>query len=163
MSLRLQDALEEGERLLWERRPAGGELRRAVRAVQVAGHLLLTGVSVLLALSVPVGLGLRAALAAILCLATNAPLMAWAVYRWPKMRGSGDATFFVTDRRVGSLRASGEFRQLPVCRALTLTALPGTVQFRLGEGATVSFGGLSQDETRLVSILVRDLVKKAPH
>jgi hypothetical protein len=77
------------------------------------------------------------------------------------VQGRGDAIFFVTDRRVGALRASRELRQLPICQALTLTTLPGTIQFKIGEGASVSFGGLSQDEARLVSLLVTDLVKKA--
>lgn len=161
MARRLQDALEEGERVLWERRPGGGELRRAMRAVQIGGHVLLTGVSVLFALSVPVGLAFQAALAVILCASTNGPLVAWAIYRLPAVQGGGDAIFFVTDRRVGALRASRELRQLPICQALTLTTLPGTIQFKIGEGASVSFGGLSQDEARLVSLLVTDLVKKA--
>jgi len=160
MARGLADLLEEGERVLWHSSPRGGELRRAILAIQITGHVFLTGVSVLFAASVPVTASWRVALAALLCLCTNAPLVAWAFYRWPKMR-RGDAALFVTDRRVGLLRPSGELRQVPVSPRLGVSVRAGLIEFRIGEGAVVSFGGLREDEMRLVATLVEGLVRKA--
>jgi len=161
MRVDLGDILEEGERVLWKRPPRGGAVRRALLAVRVVGHVLLSVVSVLFAAIAPLEAPLRVALGAVLVVATNAPLVAWTLYRWPSVSRRGNVTVFVTDRRVGVLRPSGELRQAPICAGLRVLVRAGTIQFILRDRALVSVGGLGQDELVLLAALVERLVKKA--
>ena len=153
--------LDEGEDLLWVRLPRGSGWRGGLLAVQIVGHILLTATSVVFALSVPVRGALQILLGGILFVCTNAPLVGWAFYRWPQIHPRGDAVLFVTDRRVGSLRSSGEMRQAPVSPSLEVVNRAGVVEFRLEDQTRVSFGSLTPDEAALVETLVDGLTKKA--
>lgn len=161
MNKGLSEHLEEGEKLLWMRMPSGGRWKKGLLAVQCAGHLLLTAVSVLFALSFPAPWFLQVTLGVVLVLSTNAPLAVWSVYRLPKVGGSGDAILFVTDRRVGMLRRTGELRQAPICPGLETAVRAGVIEFRLGERTPVSFAGMSREEILLVTSVVDGMVQKA--
>jgi len=156
----LSGKLEEGEKLLWVRMPSALRGHAGLLVTQIIGHVLLTGLSVFFAFLFPVSLALRIVLSIILIVVTNGPLVAWAFYRWPQIRGAGDAVFFVTDRRVGMVRETGEMRQAPICPGLRMTLRAGVIEFRLGEATPVSFGGLRRDEQLLVTVIVGGLVKK---
>jgi hypothetical protein len=156
----LSERLQEGEKLLWMRMPSGGRWKKGLIGVQVTGHVLLSVVSVLFAMSFPGHWALQILLGVVLFVSTNAPLVVWSVYRLPKVGGSGDAILFVTDMRVGKLRRSGELRQAPICPGLQTAVRAGVVEFRLGERTPVSFAGMSREETLLVTSVVQGLVGK---
>lgn len=161
MNKGLSERLQDGEKLLWMRMPSGGTWKKILIGIQVVGHLMLTTVAVLFALSFPAHWALQTGVGIILVICTNAPLVAWSFYRLPKVEGAGDAIFFVTDRRIGKLRGSGELRQAPICPGLETNVRAGVLEFKLGERTPVSFGGLSREEALLVTSVVGGLVEKA--
>ena len=161
MGAELQDALAEGETLVWHRLPRGGQMQLAVLAVRVLGHVLLTGVSALFAVMMPVSTGVQVGLGIFLCITTNAPLVAWSFYRWPAIRRkSGDSLLFVTNRRVAKLRPSGELRQAPICAELKVVKHATMIEFKIGERTAVSFGSLTREEILLVTSVVEGMVAK---
>ena len=157
MTRGLHERLEEGERPLWMRLPRGRLYRGGLRAVQICGHLLLTAVSVLFASVVYVPVPAKIVLGVILVAATNAPLVVWAVRRWPTVAGGGQSIYFVTDRRVGLLRPGGELCQVPICPELELDVRGGVMRFSVGDGTPVSFAGLGRNESGVVQLLVEQL------
>jgi len=161
----VRDYLEEGEKILWRRTPTGGEHRRALLFVQVAGHVLLTAVAALFALStvlpLPLSVGIKVTLTAILCVAINGPLVVWALYKWPRLRWQGDSLCFVTEHRFALVRASGELRQVPVHADVKILVFPTSLAFKLGDHAEVTFAGLAGKERQLVQTLAMTLIRKA--
>lgn len=156
----LGDYIGEDEKLIWVKMPSRHSWKKVLRGVQVTGHVLLTGVSVLFAVSFPLDLSLQIGLGVILVICTNAPLVAWAMYRLPRVGGSGDSICFITDQRVGQVRGSGELRQAPICPGLRTDVRAGILDFRLGERSPVSFSGLTRQEALLVTSVVDGLVQK---
>lgn len=157
---KLDDCLDRDERLLWKRLPHGGRVRRYLRTVQIAGHAVLTLAAVLFVFYSPMPVMHRVAMGLLLAAVTNAPLIVWARCRLPAIGGGGDAIFFLTDRRVGTLRPGGEIRQAPICPGLSLNVKASVIEFSLGERTPVYFGGLSREEVLLVCSVVEGLIKK---
>ncbi len=159
---KLEEYLDEDERLLWKRPPGREGLRAGLRVIQICGHLVLVICSILFALLLPLPLLHTVVLGFLLITATNAPLVIWALYRLPELSGSGDSLFFMTDRRVGLLRPDGEFRQAPICPGLhvNVNVRASLIEFSLGERTPVSFGGLKKEEILLVSSVAEGLIKK---
>ena len=156
----LEGALEKGENLVWHRLPRGGRLGGVVLVIRIFGHVLLTAMSATLAVSMPVSTGLQVGLGIFLCVATNAPLVVWSFHRWPAIRRrSGDSVLFVTNRRVGKLRPSGEIRQAPISAGLTLVKHASMIEFRIGNRTAVSFSGLTREEMLLVASVVEGMVQ----
>lgn len=166
MGRTIEERLDNGERLLWERQPGSERLVSGLRTIRIAGHILLTVISIMFAFLLIVAGSLRVSygilLGILLIAATNAPLLVWAYYRLPALCGSGDAVFFLTDRRVGLLRPDGEIRQAPICPGLSVDVKldASLVEFSLGERTPVSFGGLRREEIFLVSSVAEGLIKK---
>jgi len=164
MAARLQDCLEEGEKLLWQKLPGAGEQKRSIIGILAVGHILLTAAAIFFAFSIvfvlPVDKGMKIALTALLCAAMNGPLVAWTLYKWPGLQRSSDATYFLTERRAGLLRSSGELRQIPLQLGIRMMLFPSAITFKFGEEHQVTFAGLTAEETRLVEALVTAVLKR---
>ena len=163
MERRLAGLLDEDEKLLWLRKPSGTGYGRGVLAVRLAGHVLLTLMSAGLALCIPAGTATRVLVGFLFCVASNAPLIAWAGIRKSARPGGGNHLYFVTDRRVGSVSESGEFRQVPLVPALEVNLVSATVEFALPAQTPIYFAGLSASEQRLVMALVNSALAAAQH
>ncbi len=162
----LEDYLDQDERLLWKRLPGRGRLKAGLRSIQIGGHIVLSVISiaftVLMAFAAPLSIPHVILLGILLIAATNAPLVIWAVYRLPALSGSGDAVFFLTDKRVGLIRPGGEIQQAPICPGLNVNIKAGAsiIEFSLGERTPVTFGGLTKEEILLVSSVTEGLIGK---
>jgi len=165
VEIRLEDYLEKDERLLWRRLPSGGQPGKTLVGIQIVGHAVLTAMAVFFAMAavfpLPVHVGVKVTMAVILCVAMNGPLVVWTMRRGPRIRRGGDALCFVTEQRVGSIRASGELRQVPIHQHVKILIFPSAVAIKLGDTAEVTFGGLTAEERKLVQTLVASLVRKA--
>ncbi|MBS3764184.1 MAG: hypothetical protein KGZ25_12870 [Planctomycetes bacterium] len=160
MTEALTEKLEKGEKPLWLRLPRKGHWRAVFLVIQIFGHLLLTILSVLFAwFLLPLRMVFKILLGTVLVVTTNAPLVAWAIKRLPVYTRSGDSIFFVTDRRVGILRPTGELQQLPLSGELELSLKAGVLEFSLGE-SHLCFAGLTEEEREIVMSLARGLVEK---
>lgn len=162
MEKKLEEFLDEDERLLWKRLPGGRGLHGTLRIVQALGHISLTVISGLFAFYSPAPAAYRILLGLLLIGATNAPLLIWARFRLPRIGGSNDSLLFLTDRRVGLFRPNGEIRQAPICPGLgvSVNRQASIIEFSLGERTPVIFGGLNAEEILLVSSVIEGLIKK---
>ena len=158
MERTLQGLLDEDEKLLWRRLPSRAGCDGAVRAVQLLGHLLLTLMAVGLAVFVPARTAVKVLTGAIFCISANAPLFVWAFARRRRRLSASDSLYFVTNRRVGALSPSGEFRQIPLSAGLQVNLLPGMIEFVLHEQTSLSFTGLRDAELRLVAALAKNVL-----
>jgi hypothetical protein len=86
--------------------------------------------------------------------------VAWTLYKWPSLRPSSDAIYFLTERRAGLLRSSGELRQIPLQVGIRVMLFPSAITFKFGEEHQVTFAGLTAEETRLVEALVVAVLKR---
>jgi hypothetical protein len=163
MERRLAGLLDEDEKLLWLRKPSDSGHGGAVLAVRLVGHMLLTLMSVGLALSISTGATTRVVVGLLFCAASNAPLIAWAGMRKRARAGGGTYLYFVTDLRAGSVSESGEFRQVPLIPALEVSLVAATIEFALPDQGSIYFAGLSASEQRLVMELVKSALAAAHH
>ncbi len=163
---KLEDYLDADEHLIWKRLPGRRRLTAGLRSIRIAGHAMLTVISVFftvfLAAASLLSILHAVLLGILLVAATNAPLIIWTRCRLPVLSGSGDAVFFLTDKRVGLMRPGGEIRQAPICPGLSMNIRTeaSIIEFSLGERTPVTFGGLSREEILLVISVTEGLVGK---
>ena len=152
---RLHKLLEADERLLWLR--GGDPSGPILAAVQILGHTFLTAVSVLVGAYVPLERHLQVVAGVMFWISSNTPLIIWAVRkRRTRARASKDV-LFVTDRRLGVIRAAGGVSQLPVTSELAIKVSPGAIQFLMPEQFPIVFEGLTGRQVQLVAALVANL------
>ena len=156
MAIRLKKLLEkEGERLLWQKRPPSIALRVALLAVNVFVILLATLISVAVGFWVRENLTTRVLVGLMFWLACITPLIIWTVKRRHSVRPRSNATYFITDRRLGVFYPAGELRQMPILPGLTWKVVGDVIEFEMAEQSPVSFGGLSENERQLVEAVVK--------
>lgn len=156
----LKEVLDEDEKLLWRRLPSATGYGRDVLVVRILGHVLLTLTSVGVALCIPAGRSVQIAVGAVFCVASNAPLLVWAATKRHVQRGGSEALYFVTDRRLGVVEPSGEFKQVPIAPGLEMNTVPAIVEFVYQGHVCVSFAGLKESEQRLVTTLVQHVLQR---